>query len=382
MSRLRTFLAFSFLLTAVYPASAQIKIGITVSATGPAASLGIPERNAISLAPKEIAGKTVEYIILDDASDPTSARRNIERFTTESNVDLVIGPSTSPASLATIEVIGRTKTPMISLGASRAIIYPMDDNKKWSFKTPYNDATTAAATVKHMKSSGVKSVATIAFNDAYGEGWVKEFAPLAEKAGIKLVASELFARTDTSVTAQILKIVSGNPDAVLVVASGTPGVLPQASLFERNYKGKVYQTTGVVNNDFLRVGGKSVEGTFIAADPITVAGQLPDGHPAKSAGIGFTKRYDEAFGRGSTSAFSGYAWDAIMLAEAAIPVALKSAAPGTEAFRSALRNAIEASKAVATTAGPVTMSADDHNGYSDDAPVMITVKNGLFSINR
>ncbi|MCK1447067.1 ABC transporter substrate-binding protein [Bradyrhizobium sp. 2] len=382
MSRLRTFLVFSFLLAAAHPAAAQIKIGVTVSATGPAASLGIPERNAISLAPKEIAGKTVEYIILDDASDPTAARRNIERFTTESNVDLIIGPSTSPASLATIEVIGRTKTPMISLGASRAIIFPMDDNRKWSFKTPYNDATTAAATVKHMKSSGVKSVATIAFNDAYGEGWVKEFTPIAEKAGIKLVASELFARTDTSVTAQILKIVSGNPDAVLVVASGTPGVLPQASLFERNYKGKVYQTTGVVNNDFLRVGGKSVEGTFIAADPITVAGQLPDGHPAKSAGVGFTKRYDEAFGRGSTSAFSGYAWDAIMLAEAAIPVALKSAAPGTEAFRSALRNAIEASKAVPTTAGPVTMSADDHNGYSDDAPIMITVKNGLFSINR
>lgn len=364
------------------PAFAQIKIGVTVSATGPAASLGIPERNAISLAPKTIGGKSVEYIILDDASDPTAARRNIERFVTEDKVDLVIGSSTSPTSLAMVEVAGRAKAPMISMGASRAIIFPMDDNRRWVFKTPYNDATTAAATVEHMKSTGVKKVATIAVNDAYGEGWVKEFRQIAEKEGISIVASELYGSKDTSVTAQVLKVIAARPDAVLVAASGTPGALPQIALSERNYTGKVYQTTGVVNADFLRVGGKAVNGTLIAANPLSVASDLPDGHPAKDPALDFTKQYDSAFGAGATSAFAGYAWDAVLIAQAAIPQALKAAQPGTAEFRSALRDEIEGLKNVATTAGPVTMTAEDHNGYSPDAPTMIEVKNGQFTAIR
>jgi branched-chain amino acid transport system substrate-binding protein len=361
-------------------AHAQIKVGVTVSATGPAASLGIPERNAITLAPKTIAGKSVEYIVLDDASDPTTARRNVERFTSENKVDVVIGSSTSPASLAMVEVAGRSKTPMISLGASRSIIYPMDDNKLWSFKTPYNDATSAAALVKNMKALGVKSVGTMAFNDAYGEGWVKEFTPLADKNGIKIAANELYARNDTSVVAQTLKIMAANPDAVLIVASGTPGALPQTTLFERGYKGKIYQTTGVVNNDFIRVGGKSVEGTLIAGDPVSVATQLPDGHPAKEAGMKLVSLYDGAFGKGSSSAFDGYAWDAILLLEAAVPRALKAGEPGTEQFRAGLRDALEGSNGVATTAGPVTMGPEDHNGYDADAPLMITIKDGAFAV--
>lgn len=364
------------------PAVAQIKVGVTVSATGPAASLGIPERNAISLAPKIIGGKSIEYIVLDDASDPTAARRNIERLTTDTNVDVVIGSSTTPASLAMLEVAGRTKTPMISLGAGRTIIDPVDDNRRWSFKTPYNDVATAVVTVNSMKSLGIKTVATIAFNDAYGEGWVNEFVPAAERAGIKVLTKELFARNDTSVAAQVLKIVSANPDGVLIVASGSPGALPQATLQERGYKGKIYQTTGVVNNDFLRVGGKAVEGTLIAGDPVSVAAQLPDGHPAKAPGMAFAKKYDDAFGKGSASAFARYAWDAIMLLEAAIPVASKSAAPGTNEFRAALRDAIESSKSVSTTAGLVTMSPTNHNGYSVDAPVMLQVEDGQFTYAR
>jgi branched-chain amino acid transport system substrate-binding protein len=357
-----------------------MKVGVVVSATGPASSLGIPERNALSLAPTEIGGHSVSYIVLDDGTDPTAARRHIERLTTEEKVDLVIGSSTSPSSLAMIEVAGRTKTPMISLGASRAIIHPMDDAKRWVFKTPYNDATTAAATVKHMVATGVKRVATIAVNDAYGEGWIREFRPLAEQAGLTIVASELYGAKDPSTTAQALKLIAGNPDAILVAASGTPGTLPQIALAERNFRGKVYQTTGVVNADFVRVGGKAVEGTLIAANPLSVADQLPDGHPAKSAALTFTRKFDAAFGAGTTSAFAGYAWDAVLIAQAAVPVASAKAKPGTEEFRSALRDAIEGIRGVATTAGPVTMSAQDHNGYAADAPVIITVKNGRFTL--
>lgn len=376
---LKKYIALSLFAALPVTAHAQIKVGVTVSATGPAASLGIPERNAMTLAPKTIAGQSVEYIILDDASDPTTGRRNMERFTTEQNVDAVIGSSTSPVSLALVEVAGRTKTPMIALGAAKAIIDPMDANRRWAFKTPYNDSTTAAAAVKHMKSIGVKTVATMSFNDAYGESWIKEFMPIAQKNDIKIVASELYSGRDTSVVAQALKIVAAAPDAVLIVASGTPGALPQTTLVERGYKGKFYQTTGVVNNDFLRVGGKALEGTWIAGDPVSVAAQLPQGHPAREVGLSFVKRYEEAFGKGSSSAFSGYAWDAVLLLEAAVPVALKSGKPGTEAFRAALRDALEASKGVATTAGPVTMSAENHNGYDENAPLMMTVKGGAFT---
>jgi branched-chain amino acid transport system substrate-binding protein len=373
------YIALSLFATLSTAAHAQIKIGVTVSATGPAASLGIPERNAMTLAPKTIAGQSVEYIILDDASDPTTGRRNMERFTTEQNVDAVVGSSTSPVSMALVEVAGRTKTPVIALGAAKAIIAPMDANRKWAFKTPYNDSTAASAVVKHMKSIGVKTVATMSFNDAYGESWIKEFTPVAQKNDIKIVAGELYSGRDTTVVAQALKITAANPDAVLIVASGTPGALPQTTLVERGYKGKFYQTTGVVNADFLRVGGKALEGTWIAGDPVSVAAQLPAGHPAREVGLAFVKRYEDAFGKGSSSAFSGYAWDAVLLLEAAVPVALKAGKPGTEAFRIALRDALENSKGVATTAGPVTMSSDDHNGYDENAPLMMTIKNGAFT---
>jgi branched-chain amino acid transport system substrate-binding protein len=361
------------------PALAQIKIGVSISATGPAASLGIPERNALSLAPKTIAGKTVEYIVLDDASDPTAARRNIERFVNEDKVDLVIGSSTTPASLAMVEVAGRSHTPMISLGAGRVIIFPIDDNKRWVFKTPYNDSTTAAATAKHMKAEDVKTVSAIAVNDAYGQGWVKAFAAPAEAEGIKIEATESYESKDTSATAQVLKALAVKPDAVLITASGTPGTLPQIALAQRDFKGKVYQTTGVVNADFLRVGGKAVEGTLIAADPLSIASELPPGHPAKEEAIAFVKQFDAAFGAGSTTAFAGYAWDAVLIAQAAIAKASIGHTPGSPEFRAALRDAIEESKGVVTTAGPVTMSAEDHNGYSADAPTMVVVKDGKFT---
>jgi branched-chain amino acid transport system substrate-binding protein len=380
MRKLSTLFAASLALGLTTPALAQVKVGIVLSATGPASSLGIPERNALSMAPKAIGGQSVTYIVLDDASDPTAARRHIERLTTEDKVDLIIGASTTPSSLAMVEVAGRTKTPMISMGAGRSIIYPIDDAKKWVFKTPYNDATTAAATVKNMVAGRVKRVATISVNDAYGEGWIKEFKPLAEQAGLTIVASEVYGSKDTTATAQALKVIAAAPEAVLIVAFGTPGALPQSALAERGYKGKVYQTTGVVNADFIRVGAKAVEGTLIAANPLTVAAQLPDSNPSKKAGLAFTKTYDAAFGAGSTSAFAGYAWDAVMLTEAAVPVALKGAKPGTDQFRAGLRDALEGLKNVATTAGPVTMSAQDHNGYAPDAPVIITIKDGKFVV--
>tara|TARA_R110000850_G_scaffold277144_3_gene424159 strand:- start:126825 stop:127967 length:1143 start_codon:yes stop_codon:yes gene_type:complete len=364
------------------PVWAQVKIGVVLSTTGPAASLGIPERDAVSLMPTKVGDYDVEYLFLDDASDTTAARRNVERLVTEEKVDAIIGASTSPNSIAMIEVAGRSKTPMVSLGAALSIISPMDDNRRWVFKTPYNDSATAGATVKALLESGVKRIGFIGFNDAYGESWLTELRKAVEPAGPELVAVERFHRTDTSVTAQVLKVMTAKPDAVVVVASGTPAVLPQATLRERGFKGDIYQTSGVTNADFIRVGGEAVEGTLAAAASVTVAEELPEDHPAKKPAMAFLERWGTKFDKDQLSAFSGYAWDAYLLLEDALSRVDSSLKPGTEAFRSALRDNIESTKNLPTTNGIVNMSPADHNGYSDDAPVMITVKDGRWRLAK
>ncbi|MFD1709375.1 ABC transporter substrate-binding protein [Ottowia sp. GY511] len=355
---------------------ADINIGVTLSATGPAASLGIPEKNTISLLPTSIGGQKVNYIVLDDASDTTAAVTNTRKLISERNVDVIIGSSTTPASLAMIDAVAEAKTPMITLGASAAIIEPQDAKKKWVFKTPQNDIMMALAIAEHMAANGVKTAAYIGFSDAYGEGWAKEFAKALELKKIKLVANERFSRTDTAVTGQVLKIMATKPDAVLVGGSGTPAALPQKTLKERGYAGQYYQTHGVANADFLRVGGKDVEGTLLPAGPVLVADQLPATNPVRKAALEYIKAYEGAYGKGSVSTFGGHAWDAGQVLKAAIPVALKAGQPGTPQFRSALRDAMEGVKEVAGAHGIFTMSPSDHLGLDQRARVMVTIQNG------
>ncbi|MES2038687.1 MAG: ABC transporter substrate-binding protein, partial [Pseudomonadota bacterium] len=322
-------------------ASAQIKVGVNVSATGPAASLGIPEKNTFALLPKEIAGKKVEYIVLDDASDTTTAVKNARKLIAEDKVDIIIGSTITPNSLAMIDVAAENETPMISMAASSAIISPIDSKRYWVFKTPQNDSHMSTAITGHMNDVGVKTVAFIGFADAYGEGWFKEFSKIAELRKLKVVANERFARSDTSVTGQILKILATNPDAVLIAGAGTPAALPQKTLKERGYKGKIYQTHGVANNDFLRVCGKDCEGTWLPAGPLLVAEQLPNDNPVKKSAMRYVKAYEKEYGAGSVSTFGGHAWDASLLLDSAATVALKKAQPGTKEFRAALRTALE-----------------------------------------
>ena len=355
---------------------ADVNVGVTLSATGPAASLGIPEKNTIGLLPQSIDGQKVNYIVLDDASDTTAAVTNTRKLIAERNVDVIIGSSTTPASLAMIDAISEAKTPMVTLGASAAIIEPQDAKKRWVFKTPQNDIMMALAIAEHMAASGVKTAAYIGFSDAYGEGWGKEFTKALELKKIKLVANERFARTDTAVTGQVLKIMAAKPDAVLVGGSGTPAALPQKTLKERGYTGKYYQTHGVANADFLRVGGKDVEGTLLPAGPVLVADQLPADNPVRKAAQEYIKAYEGAYGKGSVSTFGGHAWDAGQILKAAIPVALKSGQPGTPQFRAALRDAMEGVKEVAGAHGIFNMSANDHLGLDQRARVMVTIQNG------
>ena len=368
-------LAFAALLASTV-ARADINVGVTLSATGPAASLGIPEKNTIALMPQSIGGQKVNYIVLDDASDTTNAVANARRLVTENKVDVLLGSTTTPNSLAMIDVAAESQTPMISMAASARIVEPVDAKRRWIFKTPQNDIMMSLAIATHMAAQGVKTVGFIGFSDAYGEGWYQEFSKVAGFKGLTIVANERYARTDTAVTGQVLKIVAAKPDAVLIAASGTPAVLPERALKERGYAGRYYQTHGVANNDFLRVGGKDVDGTLLPAGPVLVAAQLPSGHPVRKSALDYVGRYEAAYGKGSVSTFGAHAWDAGLLMQAAATQALKKAKPGTAEFRAALRDALENVHGLAGAHGIFDMSPTDHLGLDQRARVMVRIENG------
>jgi branched-chain amino acid transport system substrate-binding protein len=370
--------ALAMTLGAATLAHADINVGVTVSATGPAASLGIPEKNTIALMPQTIGGQKVNYIVLDDASDTTMAVSNARKLITENKVDIVLGSTTTPNSLAMIDVVAENQTPMISIAASARIVEPVDAKRRWVFKTPQNDIMMSLAIASSMADAGVKTVGFIGFADAYGEGWYQEFAKAAGLKGITIVANERYARADTSVTGQVLKIVAAKPDAVLVAGSGTPAVLPQRALKERGYAGRYYQTHGVANNDFLRVGGKDVEGTLLPSGPVLVAAQLPADHPVKKSAMDYVTRYEAMYGKGSVSTFGAHAWDAGLLMQVAMTQALKKAQPGTPEFRSALRDALENTRELHGAHGIFNMSPTDHLGLDQRARVMVKVDNGAW----
>ncbi len=363
-------------------AFADITVGVTLSYTGPAASLGIPEKNTLPLLPTTIAGQKVNYIVLDDASDPTAAVKNTRKLIAENKADLIIGSTTTPASLAMIDAVAESETPLISLAASARIVDPANPKTKWVFKTPQNDTHMATAIVEHMLNNGVKTVGFIGFNDAYGEGWYQEFAKLAEARKLSIVANERYNRADTSVTGQALKVITAKPDAVLIAGSGTPAALPQMTLKERGYAGKYYQSHGVANNDFLRVGGKALEGTFLPAGPMLVASQLPNDNPVKKSAMVYVQKYETAYGKGNVATFGGHAWDAGLLIEAAVPAALKKAQPGTKEFRAALRDGLESIKNLPGAHGVFNMSPTDHLGLDQRARVMVEIKNGTWALAK
>jgi branched-chain amino acid transport system substrate-binding protein len=380
--RLIVLLAGALLAEAGVAASAAdtIRIGVSVAATGPAASLGIPQRNTVELLPAQIAGQNIEYFVLDDGTDATRGVANMRKLIEEDKVDAVIGSSATPASAAMSTVAAEKGVPLVALAASASLILPMTPEKRWVFKAPQNDSLMADAIAADMAKRGVKTLAFIGFNDGYGDGWLAETERAARAQNIRLVAVERYARPDTSVTGQALKIIAAKPDAVLIGGAGTPAALPQKTLKERGYKGLYYQTHGAANADFLRVGGRDVEGTFLPAGPVVVAAQLPDGNPIKPVALDYIRRYEAAHGPGSATSFGAHAYDAFLMLQAAIPAALQHGRPGTAEFRAALRDALEHERELVLTHGIANTSAQDHNGFDARARVMVTIQDGTWKL--
>ena len=372
----KTLLALAITATASTAALADIKIGVSLALTGPGSGLGIPMQNQLKLFPQTIAGEKVQLIVLDDATDPGKGAANARRFVTEDKVDLIIGSCITAVAAAMTDIAAEAST--VQLAGSPVGVPAGKD--KWMFRLPQSNTVIGHAMVEHMKKQGVKTVGFLGYTDAYGEQWLKEVTPLLDKAGIKLVGTERFARTDTSVTPQALKLVAANPDAMLVVASGSGAAMPQLGLIERGFKGKIYQTHAAATMDLMRVGGKAVEGTFVAAGPVIVPDQLPDSHPSKKVALDFVAKYDKAYGTGSHNQFSGHAYDAQIALEKAIPMALKKAKPGTVEFRTALRDSMETMGRTVFAHGVMNWTPADHWGYTMETGVVMKVADGKFKV--
>lgn len=365
------------LATAAFAAAADITIGVSISLTGPTSALGIPTRNGIALWPKEIAGEKLNVIVLDDATDPATAVKNTRRFITEDKVDLIVGSVATPVAAAMSDVAAEGQTVQLMLSP----VNLPEGKGQWSFRMPQSTAVMAIPIVEHWKKTGVKTVGFLGYADAYGEAWLTDIKPLAEKAGIRLVATERFARSDTSVTGQALKLTSANPDAILVVASGSGAAMPHKGLVERGYpKAKIYQTHGAATMDLIRVGGADVEGSFVSSGPAVVADKLPASNASKQLGMRYIADFEKAHGKGSANQFGAHAFDVILVLQKAVPLALQKGKPGTQAFRTALKEAFETMGRTPVSQGVLNWTAQDHFGYTPETGVLLRVQGGDWQV--
>ena len=358
-------------------AHADVTIGVSISLTGPTSALGVPTKNGIELWPKTIAGEKLNVIVLDDATDPTQGVKNARRFITEDKVDVIVGSVATPIAVAMSDVATEGQTVQLMLSPANL----PEGKGAWSFRMPQSTAVMAIPIVEQWKKLGVKTYGFLGYADAYGEAWLKDLVPLADKAGIKLVATERFARADTSVTGQALKLVSANPDAILVVASGSGAAMPHKGLVERGYaKSKIYQTHGAASYDLIRVGGADVEGSYVVSGPAVVAPKLPDSNASKVLGVRYVTEYEKAYGKGMANQFGAHAFDVVIVLEKAIPLALKKARPGTPEFRAALKTALETMGRTPVSQGVLNFTASDHFGYTPETGVMLKIVSGEWQV--
>lgn len=373
---IKTLVASAIALLAAGVAHADINIGVSLALTGPGSGLGIPMQKQLALFPKTVAGEKVNLIMLDDATDPGKGAANARRFVTEDKVDLIIGSCITSVAAAMSDIAAEAGT--VQLAGSPVGLPPGKD--KWTFRLPQSNTVMGHAVVEHMKKQGIKTLGFLGYTDAYGEQWLKEISPQLDAAGIKMIAVERFARPDTSVTPQALKLTSANPDAILVVASGSGAAMPEMGILDRGYKGKIYQTHAAASQDLMRIGGKAVEGTFVVSGPAVIAEQLPESHPSKAVSMAFVQQYEKAYGPNSRNQFAGHAYDAQIALEKVIPVALKKAKPGTPEFRTAIRDGLETMGRTIFSHGIMNWTAADHWGYTNETGVMLKVVDGKFKV--
>ena len=376
MRRSTALLAAVCLLPFALPAKAQVTIGVMLSITGPQAAQGAGYKNAVDLLPAEVAGQKVTYLVRDDGGDPTAAANIARKLITEDHVDALIGPaSTAPVS-SVLPIAGEAHVPLVAMSPTviDTKVYP------FAFVDAQPIKLMVQGVVENMKAKGAKTTGFIGFGDGWGDQVLGALKADVEGSGVEIVDEERYARTDASVQPQVLKALSHHPDVMMLGGSAVPGALPQIALAQRGFKGQVYNNHGVVGPDYIRVGGSAVEGCIAPTGPLVVYDQLPDGNAVKPVATGFMQRYIDKFGPQSRNAFAGYTYDASLLIDGAIPVALKAGKPGTTEFRDALRTGMEQTHELVGTHGVYTMSPTDHNGMDGRARVMVQVQDGAWKL--
>jgi len=363
---------------AAAPARADVTLGALLSLTGPGAGLGIPERNTIALLPDAIAGQPVRWVVLDDATDTATAVRAARKMIDEEHVDAILGASAAPTSIAILDAIGAAGVPAISLAGSSAVIEPPEGARRWAFKPIPNERVAAAQLAEHMARTGRKTLGHIGFATSLGDGYIAALNAEAASRGIRTVAEVRFNPGDQSVTPQVLRLLAARPDAVFVAASSTPAATPILELRARGYAGPIYTVQGIAGPDTLRVGGRALDGVMFSAVPVLVAEQLPDDNPVKAPALAYVRAYEGRYGPGSRSLFGATLWDAFLLVEAAAPRALAAGPPGTPAFRTALRDAMEAVQGLAASEAVFSLSRTDHSGAQADSQVMVEIRGGAY----
>jgi branched-chain amino acid transport system substrate-binding protein len=361
-------------------AAADLTVGFITSMTGPVSSIGIPYAKGIATGQAykaDVNGRKIRVIQLDDGSDPSTAARNARKLIEEEKVDVIIGSGGAPSTLAIAAVGYESKVPLIAIANANLPGEP----GTWMITVPQPAPLMVGAVVERMKSTGVKTIGFIGFNDAWGDLVYDAVKQLAEPAGMKIVANERYARADTSVTAQALKVVAARPDVVITGGSGTPGALPHIALAERGYKGTVYGTHALINPDFIRVGGSSVDGMIAPTGPVVVASQLPESNPIRKVALDFEAAYKIANKEPATGGFSAYAFDAwLILADAATRTMAAGIEPGSPEFRKALRDAITTTKELVGTHAVYNFKPDDRYGTDERSRVLVQLVKGEWKL--
>lgn len=347
------------------------KIGAIFAVTGPASSLGIPERNTVQMLEEQINkqgginGHPVQVIIRDTESDETKTVLAVKKLIDEDKVLAIIGPSQSGESLAIADTIEKGEVPLVSAAASIMIVQPV---KKWIFKTPQSDYLIIEALVDHLKSKGYKNIGWLSVSNAYGDSGRTEFEKAAPKAGLNIVAKETFAATDTDMSAQLTRVRGANPDAIVVWAIPPAAAIVSKNAAQLGIKQPVFQSHGIGNPTFIKLAGDAANGVVFPVGKLVVAEALPDSDAQKKVLVQYTKDYTAKFGADTLSTFGGHAWDCFWI----VAEALKKSGPD----RAKLRDAIENTKEFVGITGVFNFSPTDHNGLDKRAVTMVEIKDG------
>lgn len=357
-------------------AADPIKIGSVLSVTGPAAFLGDPELKTLQLYVADInkkggvLGRPLELVHYDDGSDAGKANGFTKRLIEDDKVDILVGGTTTGATMSAAPLADKAGIPFISLAGAVVIVEPV---KKWLFKTPHTDRMAAEKVFEDMKKRGLTKVALLSETSGFGASGKKETEAVAGKYGITLVANETYGPKDTDMSPQLTKI-KGSPGVQAVFVFGL-GQGP--AIVTKNYKQlgislPLYQSHGVASDEFLKLAGPAAEGVRLPSPAQLIPEKLPANDIQKPVVTAYDKTYKAAY-KQDVSTFGGYAYDGLMLAVDAIKRA-------NSTDKAKVRDAIEATKGFVGTSGTYNMSATDHMGLDLSAFRMLEVKGGDWTI--